>query len=100
MGIRIDLYKREDIGREIRYIPLMDEFLNSEELADRLTWSVDLAGKGDESGVFGFVSYETLKEIANNTEVLNDMSVEDFDMFCKAVKESKEEFGCYVAVLN
>ena len=63
MGIRIDLYKREDIGREIRYIPLMEEFLDSEELADSLTWSVDLSGKGDESGVFGFVSYETLKEI-------------------------------------
>lgn len=100
MGIRIELYKNVGQGRELHYIPLTKEFLDSEELADELTWSSDLSGKGDESGVFGFVSYETLKEIVNKSEVINDIAVEEFEDLCKAIAQTKEDFGCYVGIYN
>lgn len=69
MGMEINFYEDLSTGRDkLVYQRLNKEFYDSETLFEELVWSKDLSGKGGESGVFGCVDQETLKEIIEENE--------------------------------
>lgn len=82
MSMEINFYEDLSEGRDkLVYQRLNKDFYDSETLFDELIWSRDLSGKGDESGVFGCVDQETLKEIIedNEEELRKEMTEDEFN---------------------